>query len=172
VTMRMTVGLGARIIQVVRDFLPAELNLVDSDNGGLATPDIPNANMFEWNRPLINAFPALVLAFSSPQIIEMRGLLMGDRLHAIYPVDVRVHVLGEGPDDAHRLQELSFRYVLALTRILTDQKHGLETALDPVRYVHLVRLRGVFFGPDVNQDEGQITRTSAVMLDVERIEQR
>ncbi len=48
---RMMSGLPARIIQVLKDFLPAELDLIDAEEAdGITTPDIPTAGYYQWDK--------------------------------------------------------------------------------------------------------------------------
>jgi hypothetical protein len=165
-------GLAARIIQVLKDYLPAELDLIDTEEGGLTTPDIAANAYHEWDRKLVTAFPAVTMAIRRGRPLEVLPVNFGSRSHAIYEVDLFSHVLAGGSDDGLRLQDLCFRYSTGMYRVLTILKTGLETAADPVRRVQMVRSRSFDWGPTEEQATGTIVRTAVTGIDVEKLEAR
>jgi len=175
-SLRMPSGLPARVIQVLKDYLPAELDLIDIEEGSdFVTPDVAVDNYHEWDRHLFTKpYPAISMAVLRARVLEIQPVSFGSRIHAIYEIDVKAHVaLDAGSDDALRLQQLAFRYATGIARVLAVQKNGLETAADPViRDKTYVRLRELRWGPEVNQREGQMTRTATVGIDIDKTESR
>lgn len=165
-------GLTARIVQVLQDYLVTELANVDTDAGGAATP--PPLDYFEWDRPSIVRYPAIALVPGRSKTYEVKSKSFGDRLHADYNIDLKAQLaIDTASDDAMTLQRWAFRYGVAMVRILCDQKDGLETIADPVRYVSRVKLRDeVDWGVPSTQKTGQQTRTVVVPIAIERIESR
>lgn len=166
-------GLPARIIQVLRDFLPAELALIDGEEGEFTTPSPAAGSYHEWDRPLIPVFPAITLAAlrARPRQVHAQGF--GNRLDATYEVDIKVHVqISAGSDDARRLQNLCFRYAMGVERVLCHTKDQLQTAADPTPYASECAPRSMEWGPTQAQESGQQTRTATVGVDVRKIETR
>lgn len=177
-SLRMPSGLPARIIQVLNDYLPAELDLIDAEEGEFATPDIGAADYHEWDRPLITRFPAVTMAVTRARVLEVQPVNFGSRVHAIYEVDLKAHTaLATASEDALKLQKLAFRYATGILRVLCVQKVGLETAADPTEYGSpgarvIVRARELRWGPTEGQETGQQTRTATVGIDVDKTEAR
>jgi len=176
----MASGLPTRIIEVLRDYLPAELDLIDTEQAdGIVTPDVPTDRYWEWDRPLLPSFPAVTIAVGRARPVETLPAGQGSRLHAWYDVEVKFHVdagvadgLAGAYDTAQVLQRLCFRYGAAGYRVLCDQKDRLQTVADPTLYAHQVRLVEVRWGPEQSQESGQKTRTAVVAVEVRKIEAR
>jgi len=64
----------ARIIQVLSDYLPAELDLVDVQRGGAATPDI--GTYLAGPRPAQHLFPAITVNVARYEPTEIRPVSM------------------------------------------------------------------------------------------------
>lgn len=173
-SLHLASGIPARVIQVLKDYLPAELDLIDAEEGEFTTPDIAADAYFEWERPLGVKFPMFTMAVRRARVLEVQPVNFGSRMHAIYEIDVMAHVgLDTASDDALKLQKLAFRYGSGMARVLCIQKAGLETIADPViRDKTYVRLRELRWGPEEAQARGQMTRTATVGLDIDKTESR
>jgi len=171
-TLRMGSGLSQRIIQVLKDYLPGEVSMVDGEEGGAATPAVPAANYHTWDRPLPTSFPAITVSVNRPRPLGVLPELFGSRIHANYEVTIKVHVLCSGTDGPLQLQEQCYRYSAAVIRVLCIRFTGLETVADPVRNVSMVRWREADFGPTAEQAGGAVARTAMIGVDVEKTEAR
>ena len=171
--LRMMSALPARIIQVLIDYLPTELNLIDAEEAdGITTGDIAAGNYYEWDRQTIPEYPACSIRVVSSSPIEIQPDLFGRQAYVRHRIDVMFHVTNK-EGDALRLQKLLFRYVTGAMRVLCVMYEGLQTALDPVRYVSLVTWTDrAVYGPDEEQDDGSIVRTATLPLDVLTFEKR
>jgi hypothetical protein len=176
----MASPIPARIIQVLQDYLPAELNLIDTEEGNdFATPDISNGDYFQWERAEITSFPAFTMRLQQFDPIEARATEFGGRLHANYRAECMVHVtLGVSTANPLRLQQLCYRYMAGVYRVLLIAHNGLDTVADPVRWgtptaTTVVEPAGtVQLGPGQQQESGAIVRTVTVPVNVRRIEAR
>jgi hypothetical protein len=164
----------ARVIQVLQDFLPAELDLIDTEEGGDATPDIPAGNYHRYDRRPIPAFPAIAMRARASHLVDVRQDTFGQRAVWEHLIDVLIHVqLADAGDDAQSLQACLQRYVTGAFRVLVVMKEGLQTSADPTRFVELVSLAGdLDYGPQDTQAQGEIVRTGVVPLRVRRTEAR
>ena len=173
-TLRVASPIETRVAQVLQDYLPAEIDLIDAEEGEFTTPDVPAANYHLWDRRIVPGFPAICTRLSRTRPAETRPEGFGARFSAYHELDVLVHVqLATAGEDALKLKKLIQRYTAGIYRVLCVEKEGLQTAADPTRFAHLVTLRGpIDYGPEVNQESGTAVRTGTVPVDVWRIESR
>lgn len=178
-TMRMQTPIPARVIQTLQDYLPAELDLIDGEEGDFTTPDIPNANYFDWDRRSPPAFPAFTMRLPLFDSIGVRPDTFGQRLDAGYLVECMAHVtLGASSPNPRRLQYLCYRYAAGLFRVLCVKYEGLQTIADPTRWgsptvTTTVEPGGrVTLSPEPEQESGEVVRTVTVPIIVRRIEAR
>ena len=170
-SLRMANGLPERIVQVLRDFLPAELDLIDSEEGGTATPDVADADVHEWPRSLINSFPAITVNVLNTRNMATHSTSFGGEVHALHDVDIAAHVAVAGDNkDAPRLQTLIFRYASGIYRVLCVKKVMLETSGDPTTFAHDVAWRTMNYGPLSAQAGGTVTRSAVVGVEVRKVE--
>ncbi len=172
--IRMMSGLPGRVIQVLKDFLPAELDLIDAEeNDGITTPDIAARDYHEWDRPVIPEYPACSIRPVSASPVEVRPDTFGKRVDARYRLDVIFHVTIGQSDDPQTIQDLLFRYVTGAVRVLCIMKEALQTTADPTRFVEIVEWVGdATYGPEVEQDEGALVRSAVLPISVRRREER
>ena len=72
--LRMASAIPARVIQVLQDRLPAELDLIDAEEAdGITTGDVSNEDYFEFDRDMLHAdqFPAVTLNLREIDPIEV-----------------------------------------------------------------------------------------------------
>lgn len=164
----------ARVAQVLQDYLPAELNLIDAEEGGDATPDVPASSYYLYDRRSISSFPAIALRPRPSRILQVLPLLMGQRVVAEHRVDVLFHdQLLDAGEDALALQMRVIRYAVGGFRVLCVMKEGLQTAADPTRWADLVLSAGdIDWGPQDDQGQGEIARTAVLPIAVRRTEVR
>lgn len=171
--IRMMSGLPARVIQVLTDYLPAELDLIDAEEAdGLTTPDI--LEWHAWDIPVITHYPAVSIRTASSDPVEVRTTLMGERIDAGHRIDVMFHAIHETagglPQD---LQKLMHRYITGAVRVLCVTKEALQTIADPTRFVELVEwAEEATYGPEVAQESGAIVRTATLPINIRRRESR
>jgi len=175
--LRLMSGLPGRIVQVLRDFLPAELDLIDTEeNDGITTPDIDSTDYHEWDRLVLSRFPACTLRLVSSSPIEIRPDTFGQRSDAEHRVDVMFHAsLEESGTDPVTLQRILMRYVCGAMRVLAVMKYGLETTADPVAFagVELVTwAEPATYGPEEEQEDGLVVRTATLPISIRRREAR
>jgi len=173
--IRMMSGLPARIIQVLKDYLPAELDLIDVEEGdGVVTPDIPAGSYYEWNREFIPEYPACSVRIVSSSPVEVRPDTFGQRVDAHHLLELRFHAtLAQAGSEPDVLQKLMERYVAGAVRVLCVMKEALQTAADPTRFVEIVTWAGAAtYGPEVEQEDGAIVRSAILPIDVRRREER
>jgi len=173
-SLRMASPIPARVIQVLQDYLPAELDLIDGEEGGDATPDI--VVFYQWDRQVLSTSeaPAITVELHGISPIDVKPDTFGRRLDAEYLMNVKVHVQrSQGSDDALRLQVLTHRYVAGIFRVLCVMKEGLETAADPTRFAESVTPgdEPIDLGPDIDQT-GTVVRTASVPIRIRRREPR
>jgi len=171
-SIRIASGLPERIIQVLKDFLPAELDLIDAEEWGEATPDVAVADYHPWDRPLITKFPAITVAVLRARPLETHPQPFGSEVHWSIDVDVSAHFSVTQDDTWQRMQVHCFRYGAGLFRVLCIQKVLLETSGDPNLWAHDVRCRDLRFGPETAQAGGTVTRTVTLGIEVTKIETR
>lgn len=174
-SMRLMSGLSERIVQVLRDWLPAELDLVDAEEAdGITTPDIPNARYYEWDQPTIPNYPACTIRTVSSIPVEILPTLMGERVDAKHRLDILFHATYAQANQVPRdLQKILHRYIAGAVRVLCVTKEALQTSADSARFVELVEWSGeAVYGPEVGQESGAIVRTATLPITVRRRETR
>lgn len=171
----------ARAQQVLKDFLTAELALLDTAAAdSFTTPAIPVANYHDWNRLGIPEFPACTVEGEQTIPVGVLASGMGSRVDGVHRINLMFHatlanVSGGQPRD---LQKLMHRYVAGAVRVLTIQHDGLDTVADPVRWgspgVTTIATwsQAATYGPEEEQGDGAIVRTATLPIDVRRIEPR
>lgn len=181
-SIRMMSAIPARVIQVLQDFLPAELDLIDAEEAdGIVTPDIPtNPTCWHaWDRRLIVEFPAMSIRTAASSPLEVRPDTFGARVNAIHRLDLMFHAtLANAGTSPLTLQKLMHRYVSGAVRVLAVMKEGLQTVGDPVRWGSPVELTlcewvdDATYGPEVEQEGGAIVRTATLPVRIQRVEAR
>ena len=167
----------ARIIQVLKDFLPAELDLIDADESQDATPDIGAGDYWEYLKPLVADFPAVridVVGMSPEEtLVDSAGQLPG-RLTGAYQFDIWADVqIDTAVQDALSLQKLVTTYSMGIFRVLCILKDGLQTTADDTRFAHTVVPGGdVRVVTHESPSEGNLVRSGVVPIIVTRIETR
>lgn len=160
--------LPARIIQVLKDFLPAELDLVDANVAdGLVTPDIdPARGYFELDKRTLDVIPSLCVHCVSSEPLEVKPITFGSRAYAIHNIEILVTVSSQ-LGDALVLEKLLYRYAAAVIRVLCIQKLNLETAADPTQFCEIVQWLGTMdYRPLPEQQDGKIVRTVSIPIAV------
>jgi hypothetical protein len=162
-----------RVIQVLQDFLPEELDQVDIEMAdGIVTPDIEERNYFNRDRRVIANYPALTIRIVASNPIEVRPKQFGSRVDAKHDLEVIVHVVAS-QGDAETLQALMARYAAGIIRVLCIQRERLGTTLDPAAFVDIVEwLRPISYSPMPTQTEGAIVRSVTIPLSIRRREVR
>jgi hypothetical protein len=177
--IRLMSNLPARIIQVLQDYLPAELILIDAEEAdGITTLAVPNGQYYEWDQRTIPKYPACSIRIVSSTPIEVwpSNDATGARwIRADHRVDVMFHViLSQSPTgDPKVLQRLLSRYVAGAARVLCVLKESLQTALDTDRYAEITRwLEPAVYGPEEEQEGGEVVRTATLPITVRTSEVR
>lgn len=181
-SLRLMTPIGARVITVLQDFLPAELDLIDAEESdGITTPDIRFWHAFD--RKVITEYPAFSLRAASsiptgPSGVREDG--MGRRVDAVHRLDLMFHATLQnisGSEPA-KLQSLMHRYVNGAMRVLCIMKDGLQTVTDPTRWgspnatTVCEWLDEATYGPETEQEGGIVVRTATLPVRVRRIEAR
>lgn len=171
-SIRMMSGIPSRFIQVLTDFLPAELDLIDAEEAdGITTPDV--AAFYAWDRRALDKFPAVTIrpVSSSPFVVHPDGV--GDRVDGSHRIDVMFHITPKQAATPENRQALLFRYVAGAVRVIGVEKWALQTSADPVLWATVVTWAGeAVYGPEPDQEDGAIVRSATVSFDVRRIEAR
>jgi hypothetical protein len=181
--IRLMGPIVGRIILVLQDYLPAELDLIDAyeaANGGisLTTPDILYWN--DWDRMLIPEYPAFSARTVSSLPIDVKPDTFGQRITASHRIDLMFHatmqnVQGSNPRD---LQAILHRYIAGAARVLCVMKERLQTVSDPTEWGSpgsrtVCRWQDeATYGPETEQEGGAIVRTATLPVRVERAEVR
>ena len=163
--------ISARIITVLEDYLPAELDLIDIQRGGSATANI--SAYYAGSRPVVPIYPSITVDVQRWEITEARPVSLdtgrlGYDAHAL--VGVHVQTVGE---DVNRMRDLAERYMAGVVRVLVIRKDGLETALDNTRMsgsCEGVRMDGDAVVIDEGQGSGAMIRSVKIPLVVWMIE--
>jgi len=179
-SLRMMSGLPLRISQVLQDFLPAELDLIDAEEAdGITTADVPAANFYQWDGRWIPETPACAIRMVSSTPIDVRTYLMGERMDASHRLDVIFHLTAgdigpaDGTSNPVTMQALLARYINGAMRVLCVRHEALDTTADPTRYVELVTwAEPATYGPDVEQEDGAVVRSATLPIAVRRREAR
>ena len=175
--MRLMSGLPARVIQGLKDYLPAELDLIDAEEiDGITTPDIAAADYYEYDRKAIPEFPACTIRTVSSLPVEIKPDGFGRWADVFHRLDVMLHATlaqEATPSAPDQLQKLMHRYVAGAIRVLCVMKEALQTSADPTRFVTICEWVGeASYGPEEDQDEGVVVRTATLPIRIRRIEQR
>lgn len=176
--LRLMSGIPARIAQVLKDFLPAELDLIDAEEAdGITTPDVGNDAYHEWDQQFITESPACTIRTVSTTPIEVRPDTFGQRIHALHRLDVMFHAtLKDSNQDSLTLQKLMHRYVNAAARVLCLTKEALQTSADNTRWLGdngmVSWIESASYGPEVEQENGAVVRTATLPLTIRRVEAR
>lgn len=171
--MRMFHGIPPRINQVLKDFLPAELDLIDTEETQAATPDIPAGAYWDYFRPVLPQFPGVRINPKAMTPIDVKPDTFGQRLDAWFKFDVIVDVqLRTAEDTPLVLQQLVTTYTAGIFRVLCIFKEGLQTAADTTRFAKIVTPDGdIQIGP-LEEQEGVLVRSGSVPIQVRMIEAR
>jgi hypothetical protein len=168
-----------RIMQVLADFLPTELDSIDTAMAdGMTTPDIPAANYSQWEQGMVPEYPACVIRAVSSSPVDVKPDTFGQRVDAFHRFDVMFTVSREnantaGDDSPLGMQKLLMRYIAGAVRVLAIMHEGLQTALDPTRVVTVVNwTEAATYGPDTEQADGSVVRTATLPIEVRLIEAR
>lgn len=180
--VRMMSGLPARVAQVLKDYLPAELDLIDIEEAdSITTPDIESASYYEWDQKLIQRYPACsIRTASSSALVNQDGspqvypLTFGSAIRARHRLDVRFHLtIGQANANPLTLQKFMQRYVAGAMRVLCIMHPTLTTVADPVDFVSDVLWVGdAVYGPEEEQDDGALVRTATLPIEIIRSEVR
>ena len=168
-TLLIAIPLSARIIQVLKDFLPAELDLIDTEaNDGITTPDIPTANYHETVVNPVPETPAILVNVATATVVERRVLLMGGTSNVQVLLNVMVvTALDDAGEDALTLQQFTMRYVAGIYRTLTIRHERLDTIASSSAFVENTVIAGALdYGPDATQEPGAMVRTGIVPLNI------
>ena len=164
--------IGLRIIQTLRDHLPAELDFIDAEEAQAATPDVLDGSYHEYFRPIVPVFPAVRIQPRGFQPIDVKPVNHGAHLDAYYRFDVVVDTqLKTAADTPLTLHRWVITYTRGIFRVLCVRKVRLETAADPTAFAFNVEHDGaVRIGPEVEQEEGTAVRSGAVPIKVRQYE--
>lgn len=173
--IRLASPLASRIRQVLQDFLPAELDLIDTEESS-TTPDVPDANYHLWDRPVVEDYPAVTVQVLSsrpatPMSIHSDGF--GRFADVLHEAEVKVHVqVRDAVNKAEEIQGLAVRYAAGIVRVLAMMKDGLQTSADATRFVERVTWESpVRYGLEGDQESG-LVRTATIPLNVRTRESR
>jgi hypothetical protein len=156
----------SRVIQVLEDYLPDELNLVDAERGGDATPDV--VNFFGGPRPLLDIYPCITVDSKQDQEIAGRGISydgVGSSQHDL-TVEVAAHIQSTG-EDTNRMRDLAERYFAGIVRVLRHRYDGLETIADPIRFAMSVTRPDPATFVDEQQGSGALVRSVRIPFRVQ-----
>ena len=183
--LRMMTPIPARVVQVLKDRLPAELDLIDAEEAdGITTPDIDSTDYYDWDQRAIPKYPACAIRTVSSQPAAGRGIgvrqeLMGKRVDATHRVDVLFHsTIEKALSDPRVLQSFMHRYVNGAMRVLCVAYEGLQTIADPVRFgsPNATTICEWFdtatYGPEETQEDGAVVRTAVLPISIRIIEAR
>lgn len=179
-SLHLACAIPGRIATVLEDFLPAELDLIDTSMAdGITTPDI--VAYHQWEQELRTELPACIVRAvsttqSEPMAVHPDGF--GARVYAWHRFDVMFRVAradagAAGSDSALGVQQLLMRYVAGSLRVLCIMKPQLETSADPVAFCTQVRWAGsATYGPEPGEGDGSVSRTAILPIEVRLIENR
>lgn len=174
-SIRMMSPLPARVAQVLKDYLPTELALIDAEEAdSLTTPVIESGDYYEWDTKYIARYPACSIRTVSSTPFEVRPDTFGKRIDADHRIDVRFHLtIGQANADNMRLQKFMHRYIAGAARVLCVMYEALQTVADPIRYAELVTwAEPATYGPEEDQGEGTLVRTATLPISVRLTESR
>lgn len=169
--VRMMSNIPGRVIQVLKDHLPAELDLIDTEEAdGITTPNIGTNDYHEWDRQNIIGLPACSIRVVSSEEIETGAVGSGGSLghsYGFHRLDVMFHVAIQDANTAQKMQDHLFRYIAGAMRVLCLKKEGLQTTADPTRYAETtVRAGPATYGPVGGQEDGAVVRTATLPISV------
>lgn len=173
-SLRMFSALTQRIVQVLQDYLPAELDLIDAEEvDGIATPDVQTTEYCRHLTPVSPTFPAIRIETIAARPVEVRPGSFGQRVDAIYLYRIHADMgIDNGDSSPLLLQTYVERYVKGIIRVLAVKSSRLETVADPNPFVENVEWNeDASVGPAEGQ-EGVLVRTGVVPIAVRRREQR
>lgn len=186
-SLRLMTPIPARVIQVLKDYLPGEMAAIaTTENDGITPPDIDDADYYEWDAQMIPRYPAISLRTVSSQPAPGRGIGVrqtsdneSGRADVTHRVDVLVHSTTEkAGTDPRVLQSHFHRYVDGVANVLCFRKWGLQTIADPVMFgsPNATTVCEWFdtatYGPSEAQEDGSVVRTAVLPLSIRRIEAR
>ncbi len=172
--MRLMSGLQARVIQVLKDFLPAELLLIDAEESDSITmAEILAANYHEWDRQSIHEFPAVSIRAETSTLVgdEIKPDGFGRDVTANHRLVIMFHERAE--TDTRDMERRLERYAAGALRVLCIMKEALQTTADPTRFVEQVEwAEPIQYTPAEDQEDGAIVRTASLTIDIRRRELR
>ena len=170
-------GLPARVIQVLKDYLPAELALIDAEEAdGITTPAIANDHYHEWAPEVIFEPPACAIRIVSSEPVATWPDGFGrhvDAIHRLEAIFICTHQ--DSNQESLDLQKIMARYIAGALRVLTVMYEGLQTSADPTRVVTEVRWEdAATYGPEGDQvdDNGAVVRTATLPIAIRQVESR
>ena len=181
-SIRMTGGLGARVVQVLEDYLPAELDLIDTEESdGITTPDIATTDYHAWDIKKIPEYPACSLEYVTTRELEKSPYVSASRrVTDEHRIIVKFHVTKavaarSGVSVPEDVQALIRRYVAGGRRVLCVVYNRLQTTGDPNPFagVEVVDFAGeATYGPEQDQADGAIAITGTLPITIRRRETR
>lgn len=167
-------GLPKRVIRVLKDYLPGELDLIDAEEAdGIETPDIADDAYHERDPEFIVRYPACSIQETSSTPVEVLSKGMGERVDQQDRLDVMFHATIGHANDPVKVQRLLHRYISGAVRVLCVMKEALQTKSDSTRLVELVTWAGeATYGPEVEQETGAIVRSATLPISIRRREER
>ncbi len=167
--IRFASPICARVNQVLQDFLPTELDLIDTEEGdGIVTPDVANGDYYEVERSPIPRFPAITTRLLGTEIVEARSTGHGNRIDARHSLQISIHTqIADATQNALRLKRFVDRYVSGILRVLLIIKSRLETTADPTGFAEDVLSGGpVDYIPINTQRSGAAQWTGTIPITV------
>lgn len=158
----------SRIIQVLEDFLPAELDLIDTERGGDPTTDI--AAFYGGPRPALSIFPSVNVDSKRVSFTNIyEDDLSTGQFDYTRHVEVAAHLQSTG-QDTNDMRDRAERYEAGILRVLCAKKTGLETTANPIRWAMMVRPDGEPTTVDEEQSSGALVRSVRIPIAVRMIE--
>lgn len=177
--LRMMSPIPARVVQVLKDYLLAETALIDAEeNDGVTTPTIPAANFYDYDLRKIDQFPACTIRSVSSTPVDIKPDAFGQRIDARHRIEIMFHASIANAQDSRTLEKIMHRWANAAIRLMALVKWGLQTVADPVEWgTPTVRTVAEWndaatYGPEADQGDGAVVRTTTVPIEVRRIEAR
>lgn len=175
--IRMMSPLPGRVVQVLKDFLYAETQLIDAEeNDGIATPQIVDANFYDYDLLLIPAYPACSIESVSSVPLVVQPRTTGQRVDVLHRMNVKFHASVRQGGSLRTMEKLIQRWVNGAMRVLAVLKDGLETSADPTRFGSPLALTATrwrdaaSYGPQTQQGDGSIMRTGILPIEIKRTE--
>lgn len=120
-----------RIVAILQDSLPAELDLIDAERAdGISLEDVPNGAYYKYANqvPLVENSRAILV---TPQATQPLSLDSGinqagqSRYMALHRADVEVHLKDVNLEEPQTTQSRLLRYALAIERVLMMKNYTL-----------------------------------------------